>query len=294
MAANQDEGVPSLFSLRQEARAIYGSDAEGYDAGRPDYPDELYQILASRCGLRAGASVLEIGAGTGLATRRLVAAGARVVAVEPDENMAARLAAAISDHVQIVAGTFEQAPLPRDRFDLAVAATSFHWVDQAVGLPKLGRVIRPGGWAAIWWTIFDDPDRPDPFRAALGARIGDEDPGRQRKARFQLDAESRCRDLEETAGLTDVSHHLIRWTADLDTSQLQALYASMIRIRRRPAADRQRLLDQISLLADGDFGGRVQRPFRTILYTARRPDPPERPRDRADHSAGPRRRQSGG
>jgi SAM-dependent methyltransferase len=277
MAANQDEGAPSLFSLRQEARTIYGSDVEGYDAGRPDYPDELYQILTSRCGLRAGASVLEIGAGTGLATRRLVAVGARVVAVEPDENMAARLAAAVSDHVEIVAGTFEQAPLPQDRFDLAVAATSFHWVDQAVGLPRLGRVIRPGGWAAVWWTIFDDPDRPDAFRAALGARTGDEDPGRQRRARFQLDAESRHRDLEETARLTDVSHHLIRWTADLDTGQLRALYASMIRIRRRPAADQQRLLDQISLLADRDFGGRVQRPFRTILYTGRRPDPARAP-----------------
>ena len=277
MAANQDERPPSLFSLRQEARTIYGGDAEGYDAGRPDYPDELYQIVTSRCGLRAGASVLEIGAGTGLATRRLVAAGARVVAVEPDENMAARLAAAVGGQVEIVAGTFEQAPLPQDRFDLAVAATSFHWVDQAVGLPRLGQVIRPGGWAAVWWTIFDDPDRPDPFRAALREQTGDEDPGRQRAARFQLDAESRRRDLAERAGLSDVTADLIRWTVDLDTAQLRALYGSMIRIRRRPAADRQRLLDEISLLADRDFGGLVQRPFRTILYTGRRPDPARTP-----------------
>jgi SAM-dependent methyltransferase len=260
------------LSLRQQARTIYGRDAQGYDAGRPDYPAEVYEILAARCGLRAGASVVEIGPGTGLVTRRLVAAGARVVAVEPDQNMAAHLAAAVSGDLEIIRGTFEQAPLPQDRFDLAVAATSFHWVDQDAGMPKLGRVIRPGGWAAVWWTIFDDPDRQDAFRDALQARTGDGDPGRQRNSRFQLDAAARCRDLAERAGLTDVNHNLIRWTAELDNAQLRALYASMIRIRRLPADEQQGILDQICLLADHDFAGRVQRPFMTAMYTGRRPD----------------------
>ena len=268
----KDQESPSLSSLRQEARTIYGSDAQGYDAGRPDYPAQVYETLASRCGLRAGASVVEIGPGTGLVTRRLVAAGAQVVAVEPDQNMAAHLAAAVSSNLEIIPGTFEQAPLPQDRFDLAVAATSFHWVDQDVGLPKIGRVIRRGGWAAVWWTIFDDPGRPDAFQDALRARTGDGDPGRQRKARFQLDAAARRRDLAERAGLTAVSGNLIRWTAELNTAQLRALYASMIRIRRLPADGQQRILDQISLLADHDFAGRVQRPFITAMYTGRRPD----------------------
>lgn len=215
---------------------------------------------------------MEIGAGTGLVTRRLVAAGARVVAVEPDQNMAGHLAAAVSSHLEIIRGTFEQAELPQNAFDLAVAATSFHWVDQAAGLPKLGQVLRPGGWAAVWWTIFDDPDREDAFRNALQARTGDGDPGWQRSAQFQLDAAARSRDLAGQAGLTDVSGNLIRWTAELDTAQLRALYASMIRIRRLAVADQQRILDQISSLADNDFAGRVRRPFITAMYTGRRPD----------------------
>ncbi len=272
MAAGKDQEEPSLLSMRHEARTIFGSDAKGYDAGRPGYPAEVYDILASRCGLREGASVLEIGAGTGLVTRRLVAAGAQVVAVEPDVNMAAHLAAAVSNDVEIICATFEQAALPQDRFDLAVAATSFHWVDQAAGLPKLGEVIRPGGWAAVWWTIFNDPDRHDAFRDALQARTGDGDPGGQRNAQFELDAVARCSDLTERAGLTGVSGDLIRWTAELGTAQLRALYASMIRIRRLPADDQQRVLDQISLVADRNFAGRVRRPFITAMYTGRRPD----------------------
>jgi Methyltransferase domain len=165
--------------------------------------------------------VVEIGPGTGLVTRWLVAAGARVVAVEPDQNMAAHLAAAVSGDLEIIRGTVEQAPLPQDRFDLAVAATSFRWVGQDAGMPKPGGVIRPGGWAAVWRTSFDDPDRPNAFRDALQARTGDGDPGRQRNSRFQLDAAARCRDLAGRAGLTDVNHNLIRWTAELDTAHLR-------------------------------------------------------------------------
>jgi hypothetical protein len=124
----------------------------------------------------------------------------------------------------------------------------------------------------VWWTIFDDPDRHDAFRDALRTRTGEGDPGGQRNAGFELDAAARCRDLAERAGLTDVSGNLIRWTAELDTAQLRALYASMIRIRRLPAGDQRRVLDQISVLADHDFAGRVQRPFITAMYTGRRPD----------------------
>jgi SAM-dependent methyltransferase len=272
MATGEDQEAPSLLSLRRAARTIFGSDARGYEAGRPGYPAEVYDILVSRCGLRAGASVMEIGAGTGLVTRRLAAAGASVVAVEPDVRMAAHLATAVGSDVEIIRRTFEQSALPQDRFDLAVAAASFHWVDQAAGLPKLGQVIRPGGWAAVWWTIFDDPDREDAFRDALQAQTGDGDPGGQRNAQFELDAAARCRDLAELAGLADVNGSLIRWTAELDTAQLRALYASMIRIRRLPAADQKRILDQISMLADRDFGGRVRRPFITAMYTGRRPE----------------------
>jgi hypothetical protein len=51
MAAGEGQEDPSLLSLRREARTIYGSDAPGYDAGGPDYPAEVYDILAARCGL---------------------------------------------------------------------------------------------------------------------------------------------------------------------------------------------------------------------------------------------------
>jgi SAM-dependent methyltransferase len=50
-----------------------------------------------------------------------------------------------------------------DGFDLAVAATSLHWVRLDVALSKLAQALRPGGWLAAWWTVFGDPERVTDF-----------------------------------------------------------------------------------------------------------------------------------
>jgi SAM-dependent methyltransferase len=275
--ADEDTGsvrdnAPSFSSLRATARSIYGADARGYAAGRPDYPEHVYEVLRQRCGLRNGSHVLDIGAGTGLVTARLLAGGARVVAVEPDPAMASHLRQAASGPLVLSVDTFEQALLPEGDFDLAVAATSFHWIDQAEGIPKLGGLLRPGGWVAMWWTIFDDPDADDPFRNALGQRWGQEDPGGQRNVAFQMDTAARSRDLRDLGGFEDVIDEVIRWRCELTTAQLSALYGSMINIRRLPANNQRALLDTIEELAEAEFGGMVRRPFVTVMYTARRPE----------------------
>ena len=111
--------------------------------------------------------MLEIGPGTGRVTRRLVAAGAHVVAVEPEAALTRHVAETLDPAAAtVIHRTFEDAPLADGTFDLVVAAMAFHWVDQERGLPRLHRLLRPGGWAALWWTLFGDPSRPDPFRDA--------------------------------------------------------------------------------------------------------------------------------
>jgi len=166
----------------------------------------------------------------------LVDLGAAVTAVEPDARLAEYLASAMEGHpVKVIVGSFEDTPLGDGVFDVAVAAMSFHWVDQQIGLTKLGRVVHPGGWVALWWTVFGDPDRPDPFHDATKELVEEHDdlvPPDQ--PQFELDVPGRKRDLANRAGLVDVKGELIRWTIRLDTAAVRALYASMIRIRTRP------------------------------------------------------------
>lgn len=255
--------------LRAEARSIYGSVAASYAAGRPDYPAAVYETLEVRCGLGPGAAVLENGPGTGLVTARLLDAGASVVAVEPDEELAAYLSERFPE-VDVIADTFERADLESDRFDLVVAATSFHWVDQSVGIPKVAQCLRPGGWVALWWSIFDDPDRPDPFRDELQARTGEEGLGGQGRAGFQLDVEARKRDLTRLGGFENVTGELHHWTAHMDAARLKALYASLIDVARRPEDEKSRLLRHVEAAAEV-VGPTVARPFVTAFYSGQKP-----------------------
>jgi SAM-dependent methyltransferase len=260
---------------RTEGRRLFGLDPAGYEAGRPDYPSFVYEHLTTTCGLARGTRVLEIGPGTGIVTRRLLALGARVVAVEPDPSLATYLRELlIREDLTIIGTSFEESGIDGAAFDLAVAATSFHWVDQEVGLRKLGRLIRPGGWIALWWTLFRDPSHPDPFSIAVEQLLGPEtrgafdEPGRPP---FQLDHEYRERDLAEWAELDEVASTLVRWTCVLTSSQARALYASMATVIRRPITEQVELLDGLERLATETFGGRVERNFVTALYTGRRP-----------------------
>lgn len=172
--------------------------------------------------------------------------------------------------IDVVESTFEDAPLGDESFDLAVAATSFHWVDPSVGLPKIGRVVRSGGWVALWWTSFGDPDRADPFHEATKLLLGGEPRPLGSASEFQLDRPAREAELVRHARLVEVSSELIPWTARLGSVQVRALYGSFFNVIQRPADERAQLLDSIEMIASSDFGGVVERPFVTVLYTGRR------------------------
>lgn len=279
--------------LAPAARQLYGTDPAEYDAGRPDYPDRVYEILVERCGLAEGARVLEIGPGTGLSTRHLLQAGAHVVAVEPDPALAGYLVDTNPGrNLQVIPTTFEDAVLYDNGFDLVAAATSFHWVDREKGLPKVGRVVRPGGWVALWWTIFRDASRPDPFWEATQPIINEatsaDSPASQpaswrptesarpakkveRRPMFELDLERRQQDLRERMGLEEVDGEFIRWTGKMTPGQVRGLYGSMIVILRMDPTVREPLLDRLEEVAEKDFGGVVERPFITSIFTGRKP-----------------------
>ena len=270
MKPQPDSAVPPVEfeALRAAARNHYGADANGYEAGRPDYPPQVYALLRDRCGVRSGSRILEIGPGTGQVTRHLLAAGAQVVAVEPDPGFAAYLCEHLPQ-VDVVPRAFEEAEVG-DGFDAVVAATSFHWLDQPVALAKVHAALRPGGWAAIWWTIFSDPYREDPLLEAAVARLGFE-PGNQRAGTgFQRDADARQSDLQDLAGLSDVSAELIPWDLAMDAASTRELFDSMITVRQLVDPDRAHVLHTLTTLVEARFGGVARRPMLTVLYVGRR------------------------
>src|SRR3954466_4385062 len=89
---------------------VFDEVPELYDRVRPGYPDELFTDLASSTGMGAGTSVLEVGCGTGQATRSLAQLGCSVTAVEPGAGLAAlaRQRLAAFGDVTVETSTFEE------------------------------------------------------------------------------------------------------------------------------------------------------------------------------------------
>jgi SAM-dependent methyltransferase len=260
----------------REGRLLFGADPETYDRARPGHAERVYEILVARCGLRPGTSVLEIGPGTGQATRRLLDLGAdQLVAIEPNEDLARYLASSVGERVDIRVTALEDAELRASSFDLATAASSFHWVDEATGLAVVSHALRSGGWIALWWTGFGDPERPDPFRDATTQLLNDmpKSPvGSHRGGRTPTeDGSARWLSLLEAAGFVDVSHERIPWSRTFDAEGIRAIFSTFSPFLIVDEERRTRTLDELERIARSEFGDRVEKPIVTALYTARKP-----------------------
>ena len=103
--------------------------AESYDEVRPKYPTELFEEIFKTTNLNKEMKVLEIGGGSGIATKELVKTGAKIEVIEPWENLSEILKLNLKrdKNVNVIVDTFENAQFKEDEFDLIVSATSFHW-----------------------------------------------------------------------------------------------------------------------------------------------------------------------
>ncbi|WP_163801545.1 class I SAM-dependent methyltransferase [Mycolicibacterium sediminis] len=123
----------------------FGAAAAQYDRFRPTYPEDLIAGLVPG----RGSTVLDVGAGTGIASKQLADAGADVVAVEPDPEMAAVAAA---KGLTVDVATFEDWEPAGRTFDLVVFAQSFHWVEPGSALTKVAGLLTDGGRLALLWN----------------------------------------------------------------------------------------------------------------------------------------------
>ena len=156
---------PMIKADRDRLKRTFDQDAELYDKARPDYPEQIFDDLFALGGLDHTAVVLELGCGTGQATRHLARRGCRVVCLELGENLAAVACRNLASfpRVEIVTSAFESWEPHDSLFDMVFAATSWHWLDPGVRYEKAARVLKPGGILAIVDSGHAFPDGFDPF-----------------------------------------------------------------------------------------------------------------------------------
>ena len=198
--------------------------------------------------------VLEIGAGTGVLTRLLAERVARVTAVEPDDRMRAVLAAGTGG-IEILAGRAEEIPTASSSFDVVIAASAWHWVDEERGVPEVARVLRPGGRLSLVWS---GPDRSVDWMRSLWAGGIVFSPEEQ----ADLDARRRRRhvvnvDIGGTSPFLEPETELFRWTRPMTKTDLVALSTTYSAVITMDDIVRRQHLDAMTRYLDTHetFGG---------------------------------------
>lgn len=213
---------------RRERSLSFGSQAAAYERGRPSYPPEAVDWLLAPTDTWAARDVLDLGAGTGKLTTRLVERGLTVIAVDPIAEMLEMLRTALPDTPALL-GSAEQIPLPDNAVDAVLVAQAWHWFDQEQAVAEIARVLRPGGRLGVLWNTRDERSG---WVKDFGRIVG-----------LEHDRDNATVDLPEP--FTDIATHQVEWTNYITREALIDYVASRSYCITSPAEVRTRTLDEV-------------------------------------------------
>jgi SAM-dependent methyltransferase len=261
--AGLDETIGAVLYEDRDRAESFGETAALYDRARPGYPPELIDALVGEGACR----VLDIGAGTGIASTLLAARGCDVLGVEVDARMAA---IARSRGIAVELAAFERWDPRGRRFDLLTSAQAWHWVQPGVGARRAAAVLAGSGRIAVFWNRGGPPEH-------IANRL------RPIYAELEPDLERRSvvlnqRDDRVTATLASLSGEPLLERAEVRRFPWAATYGTSTWIdflrthsdhHALPRERRERLLCSLAAAIDA-LGGAFEVSYETVLVSARR------------------------
>jgi SAM-dependent methyltransferase len=153
-----------------EQRFTFDGVAALYGDARPTYPEPVFDDIAAFAGLDGRDAVLEIGCGTGQATRGFARHGFSILALDPGTDLIGIARKNLQEflNVRLAETTFEAWPGETAAFKLVMAAQSLHWVAPEVRFAKTAEQLVPGGTLAVFGNV---PMPPAPPLAAEFAHL---------------------------------------------------------------------------------------------------------------------------
>jgi SAM-dependent methyltransferase len=250
---------------------LFGQHAEAYDRFRPAYPDAVIDELLGP--VPAGLDVLDVGCGTGIASRQMAQRGAKVLGVE----LAPRMAEIARGHgLDVEIAAFEGWDAAGRTFDRVTSAQAWHWLDLPIATAKAAAVLRPGGRLGLIWNA---GSQPDDLADALDEVYASVVPAgshrlfrgyaanRPSHVKTGLDSE-----IDAVSAVPDFDAPTEKWFPWTRTYQrdewLDQLVSRSDHTALEPAI-RDRLFESIGAAID-DHGGSFVMNFETVLITATR------------------------
>jgi SAM-dependent methyltransferase len=248
--------MSDLWKGASEASRRFGAQALAYDRYRPRYPESLFDDIMEAVDTFAGIEVIEIGAGTGIATEPIVRRGLSVTAIEPSTEMAALTKAKLNDGVSVFVGRFEDYPAT-DPVQLITSFNAWHWVDPGVAVDRVAELLAPGGSLALVWTEVVSWGEP-PFEERLAEITGYPWVKRLDHVDGSMQPIRRDSRFENPR----VLHHVFERTLDA------AAFVAVTKTYGGHRSDEQ--YDAIARAINAEFGGSITKVEDAALYMLRR------------------------
>lgn len=242
--------------IPEAAAAGFSAGSSAYDRGRPSYPQEAVELIASELGIGPDSTVVDLAAGTGKFTALLVPTAARIIAVEPVAEMRGELTRALPQ-VEAMDGTAESMPLEDSSADAVTVAQAFHWFDAGAALTEIARVLRPGGGLAFLWNRRDESV---PWVERMSEVIHWHDRPISRYDRTDWPA------VVAASGLfTDVQRAQFDYVHEVDRATLAERVRSVSYIAAMDEPEREENVEKVLRLVD-DKPERFPLPYNTLVF----------------------------
>jgi SAM-dependent methyltransferase len=269
--ASEESDRLTARPLAQERSKLFGQQAVAYDRFRPTYPDAVFDELLGPA--PTGLDVLDVGCGTGIASRQMTERGAKVLGVELASQMAE---IARRQGVEVEIAAFEGWDAAGRTFDRVTSAQAWHWLDLPIATAKAASVLRPGGQIGLIWNAGCQPDDLADALDEVYARVVP--PGGHRLFRgYAADRLSDMRtglapEIDAVSAVPDFGAPTEKWFPWTRVYQrdewLNQLISRSDHAALEPAV-RDGLFEAIGAAID-DHGGSFVMNFETVLITATR------------------------
>ena len=248
-------------------KTVFNRVAALYDKMRPDYPAALYNHIFAYKEITNTSAALEIGIGTGQATRPILDTGCTLTAVELGENLSAFAAEKFRSYpnFKVITAPFPDVPLPDNSFDLIYSATAFHWIPEETGYAKVFSLLKSGGIFARFSNHPAPAKDNEQLHAAL-QKIYSEDKTMSPHSPNSAQTPETVSQIPLKYGFTDIKLHLYHRTRTFTSAEYIDLLRTYSDHNSRPPEFHAKIAAAIDA-----YGGKIN-VFDTLdLQLARKP-----------------------
>lgn len=240
-----------------------------YENVRPGYPERLFDEIVDLAGLDEDSKVLEVGCGTGQATKSLLERGYNLHCLDIGENLLEIAREKFSEYnASFEYVSFEEWTPDRYDYDLLMSATAWHWIDPEIGYKKAHKVLSKEGHIALFWNKHPTPYTG--FFEEVQVVYEKYFPKRNNTATIEDWIRDQRAEILDSGFFGEVQISQYQWSVRFSRDQYISLLNTFSDHRALPDRERGELYNGVSKIIDEKYGGFVERPYLSVLFVAKK------------------------